>query len=51
MESNSFGTDEYITFCREVRAEPLICVNFGSSTSYDAANWVEYCNGDCNTEY
>ena len=51
MESNSFGTDEYVAFCREVRAEPLICVNFGSSTSYDAANWVEYCNGDCNTEY
>jgi hypothetical protein len=51
MESNSFGTDEYIKFCREIEAEPLICVNFGSSTPYDAANWVEYCNGDTSTEY
>lgn len=51
MESNSFGTDEYIRFCSEIEAQPLICVNFGSSTPYDAANWVEYCNGDTSTEY
>lgn len=51
MESNSFGTDEYIRFCSEIEAQPLICVNFGSSTPYNAANWVEYCNGDTSTEY
>lgn len=51
MESNSFGTDEYIRFCSEIEAQPLICVNFGSSTPYDATNWVEYCNGDTSTEY
>ena len=51
IENNNFGTDEYVKLCRETGAEPLICVNFGSSTPQDAANWVEYCNGDDTTKY
>jgi hypothetical protein len=51
IENNNFGTDEYVKLCRETGAEPLICVNFGSSTPQDAANWVEYCNGDDKTKY
>ncbi len=51
IEQNHFGTDDYIEFCKEVNSEPLICVNFGSSTPEDAANWVEYCNGDLGTVY
>ena len=51
IEQNQFGTDEYLAFCREIGCEPLICVNFGSSTPEDAANWVEYCNGDLSTIY
>lgn len=44
-----FGTDEYIRFCRELGVEPLICVNDGSGTPEEAANWVEYCNGAIDT--
>ncbi|WP_036747018.1 alpha-L-arabinofuranosidase C-terminal domain-containing protein [Paenibacillus sp. UNC451MF] len=44
-----FGTDEFIRFCRELKVEPLICVNDGSGTPEEAAQWVEYCNGDANT--
>ncbi len=51
IEQNQFGTDEYLALCREIDCEPLICVNFGSSTPEDAANWVEYCNGDINSVY
>ncbi|MCS7138890.1 MAG: alpha-N-arabinofuranosidase [Crenarchaeota archaeon] len=51
FESNQFGTDEFIDFCREVGAEPLIVVNMGSGTPQEAAEWVEYCNGDLNTTY
>ena len=51
IEQNQFGTDEYISLCKEIGSEPLICINFGSSTPEDAANWVEYCNGSIDTEY
>lgn len=51
VEQNHFGTDEYIALCRKLGCQPLICVNFGSSTPEDAANWVEYCNGSQDTVY
>jgi alpha-N-arabinofuranosidase len=38
IEQNQFGTDEYISLCKEIGSEPLICINFGSSTPEDAAN-------------
>ncbi len=44
VESNEFGTEEFIRFCRLVGAEPYICVNSGSGTAEEAARWVEYCN-------
>jgi len=50
-EPNQFGTDEFIDFCREAGAEPYICVNAGSGTSEEAANWVEYCNRMGNSLY
>jgi alpha-N-arabinofuranosidase len=43
-ESNRFGTDEFISTCRKLRAEPYICVNMGTGTLDEAASWVEYCN-------
>lgn len=48
---NSFGTDEFLAFCENVGCEPMICINFGSGTPKEAADWVEYCNGDANTPY
>jgi alpha-N-arabinofuranosidase len=50
-EENNFGTDEFIQFCRSTRCEPLICVNFGSATAEEAAQWVEYCNGPATREF
>ncbi|MGV2788263.1 alpha-L-arabinofuranosidase, partial [Clostridium perfringens] len=38
--SKYFGTDEFIRFCRELQVEPLICVNDGSGTPEEAAQWV-----------
>ncbi|KAK0481303.1 glycoside hydrolase family 51 protein [Armillaria novae-zelandiae] len=37
-ESNLFGTDEFIDFCRELGTEPFI-------------SWLEYCNSSANTYY
>ncbi len=48
---NSFGTDEFVSFCRRIGCEPMICVNFGSGTPEEAADWVEYCNGAPDTPF
>ena len=44
-ESNRFGTNEFIEYCRAIDASPFICVNMGSGTMDEAQAWVEYCNG------
>jgi alpha-N-arabinofuranosidase len=43
-EPNSFGTDEYIAWCRATGVTPYICANAGSGSAEEAAAWVEYCN-------
>ena len=50
-DSNRFGTDEFIKFCKKINAEPYICVNAGNSTAEEAAHWVEYCNLKGNSYY
>ena len=49
--SPEFGTAEFISFCRRLGAEPMICVNMASGTPEEASHWVEYCNGTGNTHY
>jgi alpha-N-arabinofuranosidase len=44
VEHNDFGLDDFIAFCREVDAEPMIAVNTGFGDAYSAAQEVEYCN-------
>lgn len=48
---NQYGTDEYLTFCEGINAEPYININYGTGTPEEAAEWVEYCNGSIDTEY
>ena len=43
-ELNTFGTDEFVAFCREAGAEPFICTNAGTGSPEDMSDWVEYCN-------
>lgn len=49
--SNRFGTDEFLSFCSAVGADPYINVNYGSGTPEEAAEWVEYCNGAAESEW
>ena len=49
VEHNDFGTDEFIEFCREIGAEPMIAVNTGFGDAHSAAEWVDYCNSGANT--
>jgi len=60
IDTNQIGTVEFVDFCRQVEAEPLMCVNFESDgRAYwqrdpkgsirmagpeEAAEWVRYCN-------
>ena len=49
-ESNHVGTDEFLRFCEEIGAEPVLVVNDGSGSPDEAARWVAYCNSAVNTE-
>src|SRR3954463_15727900 len=65
IESNQVGTGEFVSLCKTVGAEPLICVNFESdgrqqymkakesvrtADAKEAAAWVAYCNDPRNAE-
>lgn len=43
-EPNTFGTDEFVAWCRKIGAEPYICTNAGTGTPEEMSDWVEYCN-------
>ncbi|GAB6882037.1 alpha-L-arabinofuranosidase C-terminal domain-containing protein [Halopiger thermotolerans] len=49
-EPNSFGTDEFLELCERIGTEPYLAANVGSGSPQEAANWVEYCNYDGDTE-
>ena len=49
-EYYTFGTDEFIGWCRKIGAEPYINVPMGNNNTYthslgEALDWVEYVNG------
>ena len=51
IESNEFGTDEFVTLCRKMGWTPMLTVNLGTGTPEEARNWVEYCNCPPGTKY
>lgn len=59
QDVNSFGTDEFITLCRRLGAEPIIVINIGHrlfsvpQAEYieEAQHWLEYCNGPATSEW
>jgi alpha-N-arabinofuranosidase len=44
IETNEFGTHEFIQLCRLIGATPYVCGNVGSGSPGELRNWVEYCN-------
>lgn len=51
LETNQFGTNEFITWARLVGTEPLLGLNFGTGSAEDAAALVEYCNVSGGTKW
>ncbi len=43
-DTNHFGTNEFIRFCRLVDAQPYLAVNLRSLPARAFFEWVEYCN-------
>ncbi|HKW58029.1 MAG TPA: alpha-N-arabinofuranosidase [Candidatus Acidoferrum sp.] len=51
LNSNAFGTDEYLAWCRLAGAQPLLGLNLGTGTPEQAAALVEYCNVESGTKW
>jgi alpha-L-arabinofuranosidase len=51
LETNQFGTNEFIQWAKMVGTEPLLGGNFGTGTVAEQVAYVEYCNVDKGTKW
>src|SRR5438876_2673709 len=51
IETNQFGTNEFMAWCHAVGATPLMGLNLGTGTPEQAAALVEYCNVEKGTHW
>lgn len=51
LETNQFGTNEFMQWCKQVHTEPLLGFNLGTGTPEMAVAYVEYCNVDRGTHW
>lgn len=51
IETNRFGTNEFMAWCRAAGCEPLLGLNLGTGTPEKAAALVEYCNVASGTKW
>lgn len=50
IESNQFGTNEFMAWCKAAGTTPLMGLNLGTGTAEEAAALVEYCNVEKGTK-
>lgn len=50
-EPNTFGTNEFMRWCKEANTSAMMAVNLGTRGPDDARNLVEYCNHKSGTYY
>jgi alpha-N-arabinofuranosidase len=51
LNTNQFGTNEFMAWCKAVGTQPLMGLNLGTGTAEQAAALVEYCNVDKGTRW
>ncbi len=51
IDTNQFGTDEFMAWCKAVGSRPLMGLNLGTGTAEMAAALVEYCNLEEGTKW
>jgi alpha-N-arabinofuranosidase len=49
VESNRFGTHEFLEYTERLGTQPYICANLGTGSWEEAQQWVEYCNSSEDT--
>jgi alpha-N-arabinofuranosidase len=42
IDTNAFGTDEFMDFIQQIASTPYVSINLGSGTPQEAAEWLEY---------
>jgi alpha-N-arabinofuranosidase len=51
INTNQFGTNEFMAWCKATGTLPLMGLNLGTGTPEEAAALVEYCNVDIGTKW
>jgi len=51
VNTNQFGTDEFMMWCKAVGTQPLMGLNLGTGTAEQAAALLEYCNVEKGTRW
>lgn len=51
VDTNQFGTDEFMAWSSELGTDPMMAVNLGTGTAQQAAALLEYCNLPAGTEH
>ena len=51
VETNRFGTDEFLAWCQAAHTAPYLAVNLGTGSILAAAALVEYCNRPVGTHW
>ena len=51
VDSNQFGTDEFMQWAKQLGTEPMMAVNLGTRGAEAAGHLLEYCNLDVGTSY
>ncbi|HUX27513.1 MAG TPA: alpha-L-arabinofuranosidase C-terminal domain-containing protein [Terracidiphilus sp.] len=42
IDTNAFGTDEFMDFIQQIGSTPYVSINLGSGTPQEASEWLEY---------
>jgi alpha-L-arabinofuranosidase len=46
IETNQFGTHEFMDFCDQIGADAYVCGNVGSGSPQEMMEWIEYMTSD-----
>ena len=51
IETNHFGTDEFMALCAKADWTPMFAANLGTGSPEEARDWVEYCNAPTGSRF
>ncbi len=49
IETNEFGTNEFMRLCQLTGAKPYMAANLRGQTAHDLYEWIDYCNAPAGT--